>query len=84
MKNVNFIPKRVVLYFHEQLIQLYGGTPGLRDEDLLDSALEQSQASFGGSFLHKSIFEMATAPEKEIYKIIIALSSGLRPYIASR
>ena len=39
MKNVNFIPKKVILYFHEQLIQIYGGSPGIRDESLLDSAL---------------------------------------------
>ena len=61
MKNINFIPKQVILYFHEQLIELYSGTPGIRDEQLLDSALEQPKSSFEGSFLHESIFEMAAA-----------------------
>ena len=61
MKKINFIPKQVILHFHEQLIELYGGTPGIRDEQLLDSALEQPKSSFGSSFLNESIFEMAAA-----------------------
>ena len=58
---INFIPKQVILHFHEQLIELYGETPGIRDEQLLDYALEQPKSSFGGSFLHESIFKMAAA-----------------------
>ena len=61
MKNVNFIPKKVILYFHEQLIQIYGGSPGVRDESLLDSAIQQPKSSFDGNYLHNSIFEMASA-----------------------
>ena len=61
MKNINFIPKQVILHFHEQLIELYDGTTGIRDEQLLESALEQPRSSFAGSFLHESIFEMAAA-----------------------
>ena len=61
MKNVNFIPKKVILYFHEQLIQIYGGSPGIRDESLLDSAIQQPKSSFDGNYLHNSIFEMASA-----------------------
>lgn len=61
MTNINFISKRIVLYFHEQLIQIYGGTPGIRDENLLDSALAQPRLSHEGSYLHDSLFEMAAA-----------------------
>ena len=61
MKNVNFIPKKVILYFHEQLIQIYGGSPGDRDESLLDSAIQQPKSSFDGNYLHNGIFEMASA-----------------------
>ncbi|MBM7558164.1 type II toxin-antitoxin system death-on-curing family toxin [Halanaerobacter jeridensis] len=61
MKNVNFIPKKVILYFHEQLIQIYGGSPGIRDENLLDSAIQQPKSSFNGDYLHNNIFEMASA-----------------------
>ncbi len=45
MKNIKFIPKELILYFYDQLIQNYGGTYGIRDEKLLDSALEQPKAN---------------------------------------
>ena len=61
MKNINSIPKKVILYFHEQLIQIYGGSPGIRDESLLNSAIQQPKSSFDGNYLHNSIFEMASA-----------------------
>jgi len=46
---------------HENQITLYGGSKGLRDNGLLQSALSMPMASFGGSFLHQDIFEMAAA-----------------------
>ena len=61
MKSIVFIPKHIIIYFHEQLIDLYGGTAGIRDEGLLDSALEQPKAMFGGSYLHDSLPKMAAA-----------------------
>ena len=61
MKNINFIPKKVILYFHEQLIQIYGGSTGIRDEKLLDSAIQQPKSTFEGKYLHDSIFKMASA-----------------------
>ncbi len=45
-----FLPKNIIIYFHEQLIGLYGGTLGIRDEGLLD-----------GSYLHDSLVKMAAA-----------------------
>ena len=33
------LTKRQVLLLHEQLLREFGGTPGIRDEGLLDSAL---------------------------------------------
>ncbi|MDI3546826.1 MAG: death on curing protein [Halanaerobiales bacterium] len=59
MKDIIFLPKNVILYFHEQLIQIYGGSPGLRDENLLDSALEQPKATYEGKYLHDTIIKMA-------------------------
>ena len=35
--------------------------PGLRDESLLESALAQPEAGFGGQYLHADEFEMAAA-----------------------
>ena len=61
MKDAVFIPKHIVIFFHEQLIDLYGGTSGIRDEGLLNSALEQPKAMSGGSYLHDSLTEMTAA-----------------------
>lgn len=61
MNEIVFIPKQIIIYFHEQLINLYGGTLGIRDEGLLESALEKPKATFGGSCLHDSLAKMAAA-----------------------
>lgn len=61
MKNIIFLPKEVILFFHEQLIQTYGGTYGIRDEKLLDSALEQPKTTFEGKYLHDTLIKMAAA-----------------------
>jgi len=61
MKAVHFIPKDVVLTIHADLIQRYGGKPGLRDAGLLDSALAQPKMTFGGKYTHKTLFDKAAA-----------------------
>ena len=49
------ITKKQVLILHKQLIDEYGGSPGVRDENLLESALETPFQSFGGEELYPSI-----------------------------
>ncbi len=61
MSEIKFIPKNIVLYFHKQLIKDYGGSSGIRDENLLDSALEQPKATYNGEYLHDSLMKMAAA-----------------------
>lgn len=56
-----FIPYEVIIRFHEDQIKLYGGSHGIRDKDLLESALAQPEASFGGEYVHRTIFEKAVA-----------------------
>lgn len=41
--------------------ETYGGSAGLRDRGLLESALAQPQASFGGQLVHDGLFAMAAA-----------------------
>jgi death-on-curing protein len=50
-----------VLDLHEQLVQRFGGSHGLRDLGMLESAVAMPQAGFGDSYLHEDIFEMAAA-----------------------
>lgn len=47
--------------FHKEQLEQYGGKTGVRDETLLESALAQPEASFGGEYVHKDIFQMAAA-----------------------
>ena len=50
-----------VLFIHEDRIRKYGGSSGLRDLGLLESAVAMPQATFGGAYLHGTIDEMAAA-----------------------
>ncbi len=56
-----FLTLEEVLALHEDQIQRYGGSPGLREPNLLSSALGAVSATFGGRLLHLSLFEMAAA-----------------------
>ncbi|XWK85730.1 MAG: type II toxin-antitoxin system death-on-curing family toxin [Phormidium sp.] len=56
-----FLNKKAVLRIHERQIEKFGGSFGIRDEGLLESALAQPQATFGGEFLHSTIYEQAAA-----------------------
>lgn len=58
---IKFLTKEVLLTFHQDQIEAFGGSPRVRDEGLLESALAQPQASFGGEYVHDSIFKMAAA-----------------------
>lgn len=44
---------------HADQIQSFGGSLGLRDAGLLDSALAQPKATFEGVLLHPTIYEQA-------------------------
>lgn len=50
-----------VLESHTEQIATYGGGEGIRDVGLLESALAQPAAMFGGQYLHADLFEMAAA-----------------------
>ena len=50
-----------VLESHAQQIERYGGSDGIRDIGLLESAIAQPEAMFGGAYLHADLFEMAAA-----------------------
>lgn len=58
---IKFLDKKTILAFHRDQVKIYGGKDGIRDEGLLESALAQPQASFGGEYVHSTVFEMAAA-----------------------
>ena len=59
--NLLFLTLNEVLKLHRHQIEVYGGSHGLRDKGLLESALAQPAAEFGGVHMHKDIFDKAAA-----------------------
>lgn len=56
-----FLDIEQVLIIHTDQIERYGGSHGLRDLGLLESAVFRSQATFGKEDLYPSIFGKAAA-----------------------
>jgi death-on-curing protein len=50
-----------ILESHAQQIKRHGGSDGIRDVGLLESAIAQPECKFGGEYLHADIFEIAAA-----------------------
>ena len=56
-----FLTTRQVLRLHARQIATYGGSSGVRDIGLLESALAQPHQSFGGQYVHDDLAAMAAA-----------------------
>ena len=61
MSEFFFLSLEDVLILHAMQIERYGGATGIRDQGLLESAINMPQASFGGEYMHKGLYEMAAA-----------------------
>lgn len=59
--NTNYLSLNEVLAIHFDLVRRYGGSQGLRDNDLLISAISRPQVSFGGADLYPNIYLKAAA-----------------------
>ncbi len=57
----SFLTFAEVIEIHDYQIEHFGGASGLRDIELLKSAIGMPSATYGGNFLHSSIYEMASA-----------------------
>lgn len=61
MKKIIYLTLDTVLAIHDSMIEEYGGSFGIRDLGLIQSALTSPQTSFGGEDLYPTIFEKAAA-----------------------
>jgi death on curing protein len=61
MEKIYFLTIEEIIDFNRLLIKLYGGIFGIRDYNLLDSALHQPQFFIAGNYIHKDIYLMAAA-----------------------
>ena len=59
--DVEFLTVDIVLALHQRQLERFGGGAGLRDRGLLESAVGQPQASFGGTYAHDGLVAMAAA-----------------------
>lgn len=57
-----------VLVVHDQMIKRFGGLPGVRDLELIESAVGRPQATFEGDDLYKTIFSKAAALLQSLLK----------------
>lgn len=61
MKHVTFLTLVEVIDIHADQISRYGGAEGLRDINLLSSAIAMPYSSFSRKFLHTTLIDMAAA-----------------------
>lgn len=57
-----------VLHLHELSIKIWGGSDGVRDHGLLESAVDRPNATFGGEELYPTTFLKAAAILESIVK----------------
>ena len=56
-----FLALDEVVAIHRDQLERYGGSKGVRDWRLLQSAIATPAATFGGQYLHSDLCEMAAA-----------------------
>jgi death-on-curing protein len=56
-----FLTLDEIVAIHRDQIARYGGSEGVRDWGLLQSAMAMPAATYGGQFLHGDVCEMAAA-----------------------
>jgi death-on-curing protein len=56
-----FLDVEDVLLIHEEQLAKYGGSAGVRDAGLLESAVAMPRATAGGEFAHEDLIAMAAA-----------------------
>jgi death-on-curing protein len=65
---MKYLSLKTVLAIHERSLEEYGGNPGVRNKGLLESAVAQLRARFGGEELYPSLAEKAAALALSVVK----------------
>jgi death-on-curing protein len=61
MKKSRFLTLSDVIIIYQNQISFYGGEYGIRDLNLLSSAIVMAETSFSGKYVHEDILHMADA-----------------------
>lgn len=80
---MKYLNVKRVLAIHDQLVKRFGGSLGLRDLGLLESAVARPQASFGGEDLYPTIFDKAAALMHSLLKNHPFVDGNKRTALAS-
>lgn len=67
-KKTKYLDTAQVLFIHDQMIIEFGGSSGLRDLNLLESAVYRPKTSFDGQDLYQTIFDKAASLLQSILK----------------
>jgi death-on-curing protein len=67
-KKIVFLKISQVLFIHDQMVKRFGGSHGIRDIGLIESAVARPQATFGGKHLYSSLFDRAAALLQSLLK----------------
>lgn len=60
-ENIEFLTLAEAIEIHKNQLDLYGGESGIRDYNLLNSAIYFPQSTFDSHFLLENLFDMAAA-----------------------
>ena len=60
-QKIKFLTVKDIKYIHRCQVELFGGLHGIRDQDLLASAVHEPKVTFDGKFLYQDIYIMAAA-----------------------
>lgn len=63
-----FLTTSQVLFIHDQMVKRFGGSLGVRDLGLVESAVARPMSTFGGKYLYSSIFDKAAALLQSLLK----------------
>lgn len=67
-KKIKFLSVTRVLAIHDLMVKRFGGSFGVRDLGLIESAVARPQSGFGGEYLYKNIYDMAAALLQSLLK----------------
>lgn len=61
MRQYTFLDFERIVQLNKLAIKTFGGSDSIRDKGLIESAISQPQASFGGHYLHENKYQIAAA-----------------------
>ncbi len=65
---MKYLTTQQAIAIHDQMVKRFGGLHGLRDLNLLESAVARPQATFDGQDLYKTVYDKAAALLQSLLK----------------